>query len=152
VTAWSPRRLPGPRTRAPPTTWSRTKARLARRLGRPMQSGSPQPAGRGTAAVGSSGSAEGDLADLGRPPAAQATTTNRTEGLARQASDGGWTGGAQGHTRMGRRAGDARHDVADAWGIGRVWGPPVGARGRGSAGRTTRGANQGAATLPLQAF
>jgi hypothetical protein len=69
-----------------------------------------------------------------------------------EASDGGWTGGARGHTRMGRRAGDAGHDVADAWGIGRVWGSPVGARGHGSAGRTTRGANQGAAALPLRAF
>jgi hypothetical protein len=82
--AWSPRRWPGLRTRAPPTTWSRTKARLARRPNRPMQSGSLQPVGRGTAAAGSSGSAEGDLVGLGRPLAAQAMTTSRREGLARR--------------------------------------------------------------------
>jgi hypothetical protein len=49
------------------------------------------------------------------------------------------------------RGGVAAGALRVRWGIGRAWGPPVRTRVRGSASRTTRGQNHGAA-LPLRAF
>jgi hypothetical protein len=115
-----------------------TKAQkvLAQRPNRPMQSGLPQPAERGTAAAGSGGrrprgswvasgsASHDDEQDRGPDVAGHRRWMDR------------WCAGARG---QGRRAGNARHDAPDTWGIGRQWGPPIGARGCGSAGRTTRG-------------
>jgi hypothetical protein len=106
---------------------------FARRPVRPMQSGLPQPAARGTAAAGSGGrrprgswvpsgsASHDDEQDRGPDAADLLWWMDR------------WCAGP------GRRAGNAGHDAPDAWGIGRQWGPPIGARGCGSAGRTTRG-------------
>jgi hypothetical protein len=90
VPPWWPR----PRTRALTTSDSRRPRRcwpnapIARcnLVCRSPQKGVPLPRGP----------AGGDLAGLGCPLAAQATTTSRTEGLTRQTSYGGWTGGARG--------------------------------------------------------